>query len=251
MARVLVIDDEHNIRMMIRIALQHAGHTVETADDGQAGLDRFGDGSDWDLVLLDQRMPGIEGLTVLRQLRYHRPDARTIMITAYGTIDLAVEAMKAGATDFLRKPFTADVLRGAVDAALGEGGRKHKNDAAVREPVLTFGSTTINGYRIEFQPGIGIKIGEAIGFPFEVRNPAGESRTCTVTLSPVVIELVKAHADRENMPGGNRFWQALTEEVLANYLYQNADFPPEGLLRVDDYSPGMRRFVDSILPIVS
>src|SRR5689334_9257581 len=114
MARILMVDDEHNIRMMIRLALQHDGHTVEAAADGSEGLEKFGDGSAWDLVLLDQRMPGLEGMAVLRQMRYYDADARVIMITAFGTVDLAVDAMKAGATDFLRKPFTADTLRGAI-----------------------------------------------------------------------------------------------------------------------------------------
>src|SRR5438034_8537810 len=104
MARILVIDDEHNIRTMIRLALQHVGHTVETAADGLEGLEKFGNGTAWDLTLLDQRMPGMEGLEVLREIRQRDSQAQVVMITAFGTIDLAVEAMKSGATDFLRKP---------------------------------------------------------------------------------------------------------------------------------------------------
>lgn len=245
MARILVIDDEHNIRMMIRLALQHDGHTVEVAADGEEGLNKFGDGEDWDLVLLDQRMPGMEGLTVLQQMRYDDPAARIIMVTAFGTVDLAVEAMKAGATDFLRKPFTADTLRGAVHAALKPASAPH--EAADETPALTFGMTTINGYRIEFQPGVGMKMGDDLTFSFTVRRPDEETRQCTVALSAVVMELIRAHADRENLPGGNRFWQALCEEALANYVYQNADFPPENFLRVDEFTGGLRRFVDAIL----
>ena len=64
MARILIVDDENNIRMMVRLALQHVGHTVETAADGAEGLQKFGNGSNFDLVLLDQRMPGLEGLDV-------------------------------------------------------------------------------------------------------------------------------------------------------------------------------------------
>ena len=101
MARILVIDDESNIRMMIRLALQHVGHTVEAAADGQEGLARFNERADWDLILLDYRMPGLDGMDVLKQIRWHDPHARVVMITAFGTIDLAVEALKAGATDFL------------------------------------------------------------------------------------------------------------------------------------------------------
>src|SRR5580704_8703285 len=127
MARVLVVDDEHNIRTMIRLTLEHSGHTVVTAADGQEGLDKFGDGTGIDVVLLDQRMPDLEGITVLKQMLFHNPSARIVMITAFGTVDLAVEAMKSGATDFMRKPFTAETLRGAVVAALRSGGAESQD----------------------------------------------------------------------------------------------------------------------------
>ena len=253
MARILVIDDEHNIRTMVRLALQHEGYEVETAADGQEGLDRFADGRDWDLVLVDQRMPGIEGLTVLKQLLYHNSEARVIMITAFGTVDLAVDAMKAGARDFLRKPFTTETLRGAVRVALGDGRSQAPMQSSAANLVgsqsglVTFGMTTINGFRIEFKPDSGIKLEGELGFSFMVRSPEGESRHCTVTLAPYVAEQVRAHADREVFPGGNRFWQALCEEALANYLYQNAAAPSDGLLKVEEYSTGLRRFVDSVL----
>lgn len=242
MAHILVIDDEHNIRNMIRLALQHVDHTVDVAADGQEGLDRFGDGAGWDLVLLDQRMPGLEGLDVLRQIRYRAPDARVIMITAFGTIDLAVDAMKAGATDFLRKPFTIETLRGAAQTALhsasaGSGGSGSP----------TFGMTTINGYRIESQTGPALHINADMGFAFTVRSPAGDTQQCTVVLSSVVAELVKAHTDRDQMPGGSRFWQALCEEGLANYLWQNAAFPPNQLLHLDEFTTGLRRWIDAVL----
>src|SRR5579872_503365 len=139
-ARILLIDDESNIRTMIRLALQHAGHTVETAADGPEGLEKFGSGEDWDLVLLDHRMPGMAGLDVLREIHRRDPNARVIMITAFGTIDLAVDAMKAGATDFLRKPFTTDTLRGAVRAALqAEPGSTMAAASQTATAPITFG----------------------------------------------------------------------------------------------------------------
>ena len=133
MARILIVDDENNIRMMVRLALQHVGHTVETAADGTEGLQKFGSGSSFDLVLLDQRMPGMEGLDVLKQMRYQHPAAKIIMATAFGTIDLAVDAMKSGATDFLRKPFTAETLRGAVQTA-SKRNRPNTKHSNIRTP---------------------------------------------------------------------------------------------------------------------
>ena len=244
MARILVIDDENNIRMMIRLALQQEGHTVETAADGEEGLDKFGDGKAWDLILLDQRMPGLSGLTVLQQMRFYDPGARVIMITAFGTVDLAVEAMKAGATDFLRKPFTVEILRGAVQAALTGASQLQ---AAPESSLMTFGLATLNGFHIVSQTGASVKLGEDTGFRFTVQNPEGTTQECTVVLPIYVTELIKAHTDREQMPGGARFWQALCEESLANYLYQNAEFPPDSLLRVEEFTFGMRRWVDAVL----
>jgi DNA-binding response OmpR family regulator len=242
MARILVIDDELNIRLMIRLALQHVGHTVELASDGPEGLDRFGDGQPWDLVLLDQRMPGMEGLEVLSEMRRVDPAAKIIMITAFGTIDLAVDAMKAGATDFLRKPFTAEALRGAVQAALQAG-----DASASMASGITFGSTTINGYRIEFQVGSGQHTANDFRQEFTIISPTGQKETCVVILPSYIAELVKAHTDREQLPGGDRFWQALCEEALANYLWQNAEFPADGQLRIEELTTGLRRYVDTVL----
>lgn len=243
MARILLIDDEHNIRMMVQLALQHVGHAVTTGSDGPEGLSLYGEGGDWDLVLLDQRMPEMEGLEVLQEIRRRNPLARVIMITAFGTIDLAVEAMKLGATDFLRKPFTTDVLRGAVQAVL----REETSESGTAGPAITYSMTTINGYRIDMRPGTGVRIGSDLHYPFTIRSPAGEQRSCVVELSGVVIELTRAHADREKLPGGDRFWQALCEEALANYLWQNAEYPQDDRLRVDDLSASLRRWINAVL----
>lgn len=245
MARILVVDDENNIRIMVGLALKNAGHVVETAADGPEALRKYGEGGSYDLVLLDQRMPGMEGLQVLREMRQRKVDARVIMITAFGTIDLAVDAMKAGATDFLRKPFTTDTLRGAVQSALARSPVPPL--PAGEEAPITFGLTTINGYRLESRPGEMNHRGGDLVCPFEVISPVDEERTCAVVLPAYLVELVMAHADREQMPGGNRFWQALCEEALANYVWQQADFPPGCELRVEELSAGLRRWIDAVM----
>lgn len=246
MARILVIDDENNIRMMIRLALQHDGHTVETAADGPDGLEKFGDGQGWDLALLDQRMPGMEGLEVLRQMRQRDPDTRIIMITAFGTIDLAVDAMKAGATDFLRKPFTAEILRGAVRAVL------QSSAPPPDSPLPTvYHSTTVNGFRFAYVPAPGARSGGDLRYEFMIESPTGQRRPCAVVLPGYLVELVKAHLDCETPPGGDRFWQALCEEALANYVWQHAEFPPEDGLRLDDLTTGLRRWIDAVLGAVT
>ena len=72
-----------------------------------------------------------------------------------------------------------------------------------------------------------------------------------MALSPVVRELVRAELNCDDPPGGSRFWQALCEETLANYVYQNAEFPPDNPIRVDDLTMGLRRYVNAITVPVS
>ena len=103
---------------MMRLTLEAAGYEVDEAASGEEGLARFGDGHEYAAVLLDQKMPGIDGLQTLRQLKERVPGACVIMVTAFASIDLAVDAMRLGATDFLRKPMTPETLRGAVAAAI-------------------------------------------------------------------------------------------------------------------------------------
>jgi DNA-binding response OmpR family regulator len=247
MARILIIDDESNIRMMLRLALQHVGHEVETAADGYEGLEKFGDGAGWDLILLDQRMPGLEGLEVLRTMRTRTPQVKVVMITAFGTIDLATEAMAAGATDFLRKPFTIDTLRSAVSAAL-TGVPDEAGDSNDPSPIpYSFDLTTVNGYRLRSTPGVATSRDGGVSDTFTVQQAAGTERSCRVNLPPFFVELVRAYADRDDLPGGDRFWQALCGEALANYLWQNADLPEGDTLTLDDLTSGLRHWIDAVL----
>ena len=130
--KVLIIDDEPHIRQMMRLTLEAAGYQVDEAADGQAGLDRFGDGGGYDAVVLDQKMPGLDGLETLRRIKERAPDACVLMVTAFASIELAVDAMRLGATDFLRKPMTPEMLRGAVAAAIA--GKLAAADAEVAAP---------------------------------------------------------------------------------------------------------------------
>ncbi|MBC7806744.1 MAG: response regulator [Akkermansiaceae bacterium] len=245
MAHILVVDDENNIRMMLRLALSHVGHTVETAADGYEGLEKFANGAGWDLVLLDQRMPGLEGLEVLREMRQRRANTRVLMITAFGTVDLATEAMAAGANDFLRKPFTVETLRGAVTSAL-TGERDGKTRSAALS-MHSFDSVTVNGFRLLSSGSVMVSGDGGFGASYTVMAPTGEENTCRIVIPCYVVELVKAHTDREEMPEGERFWQALCGEALANHLWQHAQLPPDGTLLVDDLTSGLRHWIDAVI----
>lgn len=115
---ILIVDDERNIRVTLRDALEAAGYTVELAPDGAAALAHI-EGRPYDLILLDLKLPDVDGLDVLAQARAMRPDALVVVITAHGTVEAAVTAMKRGAHDLLQKPFTPSQLREVVARALG------------------------------------------------------------------------------------------------------------------------------------
>jgi len=118
---VLIVDDEKNIRMTLSQALEALDLEVETAMNGEEALTKLGEKS-FGLMLLDLRMPGMDGMEVLREVREARPDIKVIIITAYGTIESATEAMKLGAVDFIQKPFTPKEIRELVTSVLDREG---------------------------------------------------------------------------------------------------------------------------------
>src|SRR3972149_4378349 len=104
MDSVLVIDDEKNVRALLTRILSQDQVEVHTAGTGAEAL-QLADEVDPDVILLDLRLPDADGMDLLKSLRARRPETAVIMITAYGQIPSAVEAMKHGATDYLEKPF--------------------------------------------------------------------------------------------------------------------------------------------------
>jgi DNA-binding NtrC family response regulator len=132
--RVLVIDDDEVMLDSCRRILDRKGISVDTEADALRGRQRALEGL-YDLVLLDVRMPQMNGLDLLSDLRARRTDVEVIMITAFSTIDSAVKAVKLGAFDYLPKPFTPDELRTRVDAALARASER-RADRNQAEPRL-------------------------------------------------------------------------------------------------------------------
>ncbi|MDH5502013.1 MAG: response regulator, partial [Gammaproteobacteria bacterium] len=114
---ILVVDDQEAHRELMRSALSDAGYLVRTAADAAHALARVGAGG-VNLVLTDQQMPGMSGLELLRVLHERHPQLPIVMVTAYGSVETAVDAMKAGATDFIQKPFTPEALLLVVQRVL-------------------------------------------------------------------------------------------------------------------------------------
>lgn len=114
---VLIVDDEKNIRLTLSRSLEALELETDTAVNGEEALARLKE-KEFGLILLDLKMPGMDGMEVLRRVREIRPDIRIIIVTAYGTIESAVEAMRLGAVDFIQKPFTPDEIRELVSRVM-------------------------------------------------------------------------------------------------------------------------------------
>jgi two-component system response regulator FlrC len=147
MSRLLVVDDEEGIRAFLAEALERDGHDVTQAVSGDDALRILAEQT-FHVVLTDLRMPGTDGMTVLRRLRAEQPDTEVIVLTAHGTVDTAVEAMKLGAFDYLQKPLSSPTeLRLLVNRALerrkliGVRDRAALDDADA--PTLTWGDPTM------------------------------------------------------------------------------------------------------------
>lgn len=116
-ARILMIEDDKNFRQVVSYALKQAGYSVVTAQDGREGLEKLSTEKP-DVVLCDMKMPVMDGMTFLAEKLALRDETPVIVVTAFGSIESAVEAMKAGAFDFVTKPVNQDALRIAVSRAL-------------------------------------------------------------------------------------------------------------------------------------
>lgn len=127
--KILVVDDEEEMRIALKEALGRGGHAVTTASGGEEGLRLF-EGAPAELVIADVRMPGKTGLELLRDIREKSSTVPFVLITAYGSVDDAVDAMKAGATDYLLKPFSADTLDELLRRVFDNG-----SGAAQKRPV--------------------------------------------------------------------------------------------------------------------
>ena len=117
--RLLVVDDEANMRTVLQGLLAREGYLVDTAPDGKSALEFLERiGGNVQAILTDLRMPGIDGMQLLAEVVKRYPGRPVVMLTAHGTVDTAVEAMKVGAFDFVTKPFDADELRAVIKKAI-------------------------------------------------------------------------------------------------------------------------------------
>jgi DNA-binding response OmpR family regulator len=257
MARILIVDDEENIRRMLRLALEFGGHTIGQAQSGAEASRSFGDGHNWDIVLLDYRLEDTTGLDVVERLRSRDPEAWIILMTAAGTVDLTERAREMGVNDFLRKPFTTQALRTAIDAALhgrrplqqNEGlsmavRRQTRNGWEVARAWAGEGNRTTWAKRL--QQMLHLRPQGGIARAFVVTSPDGLARDCTVALSAEATETITLLAGQQRQ--GEVFWTEFCEAVLIDFLERRTAFPPEEGLLLNEPTPEMRRWLNQATP---
>src|SRR5262249_25501108 len=216
--RVLIIDDEENIRQMLRLTLETAAYEVGEAGDGMEAFAILGGDPAWNVILLDQRLPIMEGTEVLRRIKVLAPQARVVMMTAFASIELAVQAMKLGATDFLRKPLTPELVRNSVAAAL-------KSHQVLDHEEVDARSVTMNGFTILSSADVANQPHER---RFTVRKPNGRDQEVVVEIS------AEAREYAERMTAGatvdEDIFTCQAEIFLSDFIWNDGDVPHNGRL---------------------
>jgi len=146
--KVLVVDDEEIMQNVMRDILEELGYRVDVASDGEQGLKRVNIGG-YDLVFADVRMPVMDGMEFLRRAKGLAPELNIIMMTGYASVDIAVEAMKLGALDFITKPFNLDHIKIVATRAVErqELTRQAEEGEYYKKISLTDGLTELHNHR--------------------------------------------------------------------------------------------------------
>ena len=211
-ATILVVDDEPLIRWSLVERLRTDGYDVEEAPTGKAALQRVAAGVD--LVLLDYKLPDIDGVTVLRTIKEHDPDVIVILLTAYATVDTAVEAMKIGAYHFANKPFNLDDISAMVERAL--------ETTRLRREVRMLRASQAQPFAPERIVGESPAMGElrdllrkVAGSPASTVLLTGESGTG----KDLAAKILHYNSDRANRPFVNITCSAIPETLLESELF--------------------------------
>ena len=142
--KIMIIDNEEGLCRMMAAVLMDDGHAVRTFTDPGQALEHFRSGT-WDLVISDIKMPGIDGLEVLQTVKEQEPDLPVIMITAFATVEMSIQALRRGAYDMLTKPFEPDELLFRVRNALNHNALKSENRQLREELAGKFNFDAIIG----------------------------------------------------------------------------------------------------------
>ena len=242
-ATILVVDDEALIRWSLSERLQSEGYEVLEADTGKAALEKLPEGVD--LILLDYRLPDTDGVSVLRKVKEFDQDVLVILLTAYASVETAVEAMKLGAYHFANKPFNLDEISATVERAL--------ETTRLRREVRQYRTSAARPYGLQRLVGsspaittLRHMVARVAGSPASTVLLTGESGTG----KDLVAKIVHYASDRSSKPFMNITCSALPEQLLESELFghergafTDARLQKKGLLETAD---GGTVFLDEI-----
>ncbi|MBU4177138.1 MAG: sigma-54-dependent transcriptional regulator [Desulfurivibrionaceae bacterium] len=212
---ILIVDDEQNMRVALFEALSRNGHDVAVAENGQMALEMIAKHPP-DLVVTDIKMPGMDGLELLRQVKALRPELPVVIMTGFATVDTAVEAMKQGAFDYLLKPFPVEVIEETVARVFALGSKLGQPSA---KPV---GHKT--GEVASFEKPIIGKSPKLLQLMARARSVASSKATVLIlgesgTGKEVFARFIHNESDRRNGPFVALNCAALPEGLLESELF--------------------------------
>ena len=211
-ASILIVEDDAAMREMLREALEDDGYAVETASNGRAGVERVKTGG-IDLVVSDVKMPEIDGLDMLREIKAVSPSPYVITITAFGSIDTAIRAVKLGAFDYITKPFEVDQLILSVEKALAE--------RELRSEVARLRDEVSRSYRFDNMIGKSAAMQEVFDL---VRRVAGSPASVLVTGESGTGKELVAKAIHFNSPRKTRPFVAVNCAAIPDTLLESELF---------------------------
>jgi DNA-binding NtrC family response regulator len=211
-AGILVIDDEVGIRESLEVLLTLEGYAVKTASDGEQGLRRL-ELDNFDLVLLDLALPGQSGIELLPQIKERQPELPVIMITAYGTVDNVVESIRAGAENFVQKPWDNEKLLADIRSAVARHKAEEENLQLKRTLKQRYNFTNIVGKS------------EAMLKVFDLVTLAAPSRSTVLiqgesgTGKELIAKAIHANSPRRDKPFVPVNTGAMPSELLESTLF--------------------------------